>query len=548
MASQGEAEETVKEKLQAGLDKVKGFYTGEQKAKHIKLTALAAAVVVFAVVVAAVLSLSRPYATLVTGLTTDEVSAIAGKLQEYGASDYRIEGDTIVVPEKEVSTLQGRLAVDGYPKSGFMHDTYFGNVGLMSSESDRETLKLYDLQDTMSAVIRTFAGVQNATVTITPGSDERYVLDNDRATPASAAIQVTMADGGSLPEEYVEAIGNYVAHSFKGLSFENVVITDSTGGTYFPGANTENGASASELKLRLEQQVNNRVRSEVLQALSPVYGGENVVVSVNSTVDVSRSVTESTTYASPEGAPDDRGLLNTRVYDQSLTRGGETGQGGVVGTTANADIPTYMEEANAVNGSETNIQNSGSEDFSLNTTTEQREKNSGVVTDVMIAVTINQNVAGNVGTAQLIGHIARAAGITVEQQADKISVLVAPFSTVAAPNDSILPSGITLPKPAIYIGAGVLGLVVLLVILMLIARRKRRKAQELLEEEERQAAELEAAAAMTIEPVGPAETVLDIQNEKNMELKQDLRRFTEQNPEIAAQMIRTWLRGGNADG
>ena len=536
----------MKEKLQAGLDKVKQLYTGEKKSRNIKLTVLAVAVVLIAVIVAAVLTLNRPYQTLVTGLTTDEVSAIVGKLQEYGASDYRIEGDSIVVPEQEVSVLQGRLAIDGYPKSGFMHDTYFDNIGMMSSESDRVTLAKYDTENTMAAVIRTFTGVRDARVTITPATDERYVLNSDRATPAQAAVHVIMMDGGTLPEAYVEAIGNYVAHSVKGLTFENVSITDSAGGTYYPGTADDSSATASDLKMRLESQVNNRVRNEVLQALAPVYGRENVVVSVNSTVDTSRSVTESTTYESPDGAPDDRGLMYTRVYDQSLTRGEEETAGGVVGTPTNADIPTYMEEEGAVNGNETSITNAGTEDYALNTTTEQRERSYGIVTDVMIAVTINQNVAGNVGTAQLIGHIARAAGINVEQQADMISVLVAPFSTVDLTEGEV-PEGITLTRTTIYIGAGVLGLLLVLIILGLIARRRRKKEQELLEAEEAAAAEMEAAAAMAME-MSPAETVLDIQNEKNMELKQDLRKFTEENPEIAAQMIRNWLRGGNTDG
>ena len=44
--------------------------------------------------------------------------------------------------------------------------------------------------------------------------------------------------------------------------------------------------------------------------------------------------------------------------------------------------------------------------------------------------------------------------------------------------------------------------------------------------------------------------ILDIQNERNLELKQDIRKFTEENPEIAASMIRIWLKGegGEANG
>lgn len=538
----------MKEKLQGGLEKVKGFYAGEQKSKHIKITAVILVVVIAVSVIIALILNNRPYETLVTGLTSEEMSTIATKLEEYGATDYKIEGDTIKVPEAQVANLQAKLVVDGYPKSGFLYGTYLDNIGLMSSESDRETLKNYELQDRMAAVIRNFTGVKNAVVDITPGSDQRYVLDSDNATPASAAVFVEMSDGGALPENYVDAIGNFVAHSVQGLDFESVTITDSLGNSYTPGSQDTSTASASDLKLRLENQVNNRVRNEVLQALTPIYGSDNVRVSVTSTVDVSRRVQETTEYTTPEGAPDGEGIIGHREYDQELARGEDDEAGGAVGTTTNADIPTYMETEAAVNGNETYIKNSGTEDMNVNTTKEQAEMNSGVVTDVMIAVTINQDTAGNVGTAQLISHIARAAGISVDQQADKINVLVAPFYNPTTENipSSIL-EGLQIPKWALYVAAGVLGLLLLLIVLLIIRAKKRKQAEALLlaQQEEEWAAEQAAAALEAEEQV---DNVLEIKNEKSMELKQDIRKFTEENPEIAAQMIRTWLRGEGVNG
>ena len=542
----------MKEKFQNGLKKVKDLYVGEKKNKYIMITAIALVVVIAVSVILALVLNNRPYETLVTGLTTDEASAIVGKLDEYGATDYKIEGDTIKVPESEVANLQAKLLVDGYPKSGFLYSTYLDNVGMMSSESDRETLKNYELQDRMAAVIRNFSGVKNAVVDITPGSDQRYVLDSDNATPATAAVFVEMQDGGALPDSYVDAIGNFVAHSVQGLDFESVTITDSVGNSYTPGNTDTSTASASDLKMRLENQVNNRVRNEVLQALSPIYGADNVRVSVTSTVDVSHRVQETTEYTTPEGAPDGEGIIGQREYDQELARGEDAANGGTVGTTTNADIPTYMESQNVVNGNEQYLKNSGTEDMNVNTSTEQSEQNFGVVTDVMIAVTINQDTAGNVGTAQLISHIARAAGIPTDQQADKINVLVAPFYNPDADTTTTTPilSGLQIPKLALYVGAGVFGLLLLLIVLLVIRAKRRKKAEALLlaQQAEELAAQEAAAAAAAEQTEEQIDNVLEIKNEKSMELKQEIRKFTEENPEIAAQMIRTWLKGEGANG
>ena len=37
--------------------------------------------------------------------------------------------------------------------------------------------------------------------------------------------------------------------------------------------------------------------------------------------------------------------------------------------------------------------------------------------------------------------------------------------------------------------------------------------------------------------------IMDINTEKSMELRKTLRQFVQTNPEVAAQMLKTWLRG-----
>ena len=124
-------------------------------------------------------------------------------------------------------------------------------------------------------------------------------------------------------------------------------------------------------------------------------------------------------------------------------------------------------------------------------------------------------------------------------------MLIAPFYTDTPTNTDSLPiGGLQLPKWAIYAIAGAVGLLLMLVILLLIIQRRRKKAKAALEELEQQAA-LAAAERAEREK---RENLLDIQNEKSMELKQDIRKFTEENPEIAAQMIRVWLKGDGVNG
>ena len=41
--------------------------------------------------------------------------------------------------------------------------------------------------------------------------------------------------------------------------------------------------------------------------------------------------------------------------------------------------------------------------------------------------------------------------------------------------------------------------------------------------------------------------IMDLHTERSMELLKEVRQFVEENPSIAAQMVKTWLRGGEED-
>ena len=57
-----------------------------------------------------------------------------------------------------------------------------------------------------------------------------------------------------------------------------------------------------------------------------------------------------------------------------------------------------------------------------------------------------------------------------------------------------------------------------------------------------QAAAEAAAILAASPPVGGAD-IMEVNTEKSMELRQEVRKFAQNNPEIAAQMVRAWLKG-----
>ena len=89
-----------------------------------------------------------------------------------------------------------------------------------------------------------------------------------------------------------------------------------------------------------------------------------------------------------------------------------------------------------------------------------------------------------------------------------------------------------------------------MLIIILRVRSKKRKKKKLEEARQKELDELMAAAGLYREAEAPVSgaNVMTLQTERSMELRKDIRQFTDDNPEIAAQMIRGWLRGGEDNG
>ena len=519
--------------------------------KKVRILIVVALVALVGVIV--FFQMSQPYTVLFTGLSSDEAASIMSYLDNQGATGYRLENnDTILVPKGQEDLLKARLLMEGYPKTGFSYSTYYDHVGALSTESERNTAYLLTLQERMGAVVRCFDGVKDAAVTISPGEGSNYVLDSSNKVGASAAVFVTMRDGQMLTDQQAEAIRTLVARGVQGLEISSVSISDSLGNLYTEGNSNSSTIEASDLKLYLEQRYNNIIRTNVMQVLVPLFGEENVKVGINCNVDVNRTIQDIHDVTLPDWAADGstkgEGIIGSKIYDHSIVRKGDQTTGGTVGTTTNSDLSSYVEQGGAIKGDEDEIHTSGQIDYDNSTTDTHVERTAGYLTDCMVSVSINSTTAGAMSQAELANlrlHVARAAGISDELTENKISLFSSPFYVEPGPLSPITPD--SLESWLVYAVAGAAAFLLLLFIVLLLLRRrgrkKRKKAAAFRVPEEVYAA---AYAAPQPEPVGA--DVMSLQSERNMELRKDIRKFADDNPEIAAQMVRTLLRGGESDG
>lgn len=537
------------DKVKGILDKAKGLL---KKVSKKVIIAVVVVVVVVAAIIAVVMN-NQPYSVLFTGLNSEDLNAVVSYLEEQGVTDYKMENnDTVLVPSGQETQLKYQLVMEGYPKSGFGYSTYYDHVNALSTESERNAAYLMQIQDRLGAVVRCFDGVKDAVVTITQGEDRSYVLDSSNVVGASASVFVTMKDGAKLTDEQADAIRNLVTRSVQGLEMESVAISDNYGNQYSGTGDTEVSSDLSALKLQLEEENNNKIRTEIMQVLLPFFGEGNVQVGVNCTVDVNRTTQDSTTYTLPEGSTDGEGLIGSKVYDDSIVRNDDTTAGGTVGTETNSDLPTYVEEEAQADGTEKEIHTSGQVDYENNSSTVHEERVAGYISDCMVSVSINTDTAGNVDVNSIRTHVARAAGITDEQAASRISIL--PMSFYSEDINGGVNAGLggentgrDIPMWAIYAAGGALLLFMILTLVLILVIRRKNKKQALAAQ---QAAGEGVLLPVDFTPEEPTEgaDVMSLETEKSMELRKDIRQFADENPEIAAQMVRSLLKGGGENG
>jgi len=537
----------VEDKAKDIWSKAKGFAGGLSKTVKIAAGAVLVAVLVAVAVVVSINS-NTEYEVLFTGLNTEDLRSIQSYLGEAGLTDYTIQGtDTIKVPKGKGDQLKAQLISQGYPKTGTDYSLYMQNISALSTESDRAQLVLYELQNSLGGIIRYFEGVQDAVVRITPSQDRRYVLGQDDALEAKASVVVTMKDEQTLSESLVESIRNTVSHSVKGLDVEEVAISDSQGNTY-DGSSSPNGTALAEQKREYEEMYNKQLKKQALEVLVPLFGEENVSVSVNTEVDVSSSVSESVQYSKPNGIGDDEngtGLIGSQKWDTQL-EAGEEGIGGPVGEEPNGDLSTYVEQARP-NGDMSGLKSSGEKVYENNKVTTQQQQAGPRIVDRSVAGSINNTVPNTAIPDDLVSLVARAVGITEADQDEKVAVLVQAFWS---PENDQQANTTPISNPFadiplwVYLAllAGLFLFMVLFTVFILLGRhRSSRQVVQL--EAVAEAAPLEELeeAEETPEPAGA--DIMDVHTERSMELRKSVREMAESNPEIAAQMIKALLRG-----
>jgi flagellar M-ring protein FliF len=511
---------------------IKGYLAKLSRGKKIGLAALLVSVLAGAIILVNVLD-SAGYTVLYRGLSASEGVEIVNLLDSMGTT-YKLQTDgTILVPKTSEAMLKMQLAAEGFPKSTLGYDVFTSQSALMTTDYEKRQYLIFQLQDRLQESLKTLEGVKNAIVTLNVPDDNSFVLKADKPQ-ASASVVLELYSYTSLSDKQIRGIEALVSRSVPGLQNGNVAIVDSTGIVLNEKSEELSGQALSQIDAI--SKINEYYKKKITSFLEPVFGADGMSVAVNVQVDFQQRTSEKTTYTPVVG---ESGILNKEEYDRQSLNGGAV-PNAAAGTNANTGTPTYAQSTNAPN--DQSASESGSNEYLVNQLIEGIEDNGGRITDMTVAVMVNSSYLSDDLVEKYKEMVAYGVGIPVE----KVVITQAEFTPKEPP---ALPQeqAANMDSLIIAIAGGFALLLALAVFFTLRAGRKKKRnmhgAQQIKGQQQRQQPGRrpnKEAAQQGEKPEVPGEIVLTETREQG--IKRQVKEFASTNPEIVAQLLRTWMK------
>lgn len=547
-------------------------WTSLARKTRIITLAVAGVIIVSAIILTVILNQKR-YAVLFSGTSSADSAEILNYVQNtMGVTDIILKDDgDILVPQEQVENIRVQCSMQGYPASGFNYDIWDTGVSMFSTESEKREKQKQQLQSNLMATIDSFSGVDSSMVILSIPENNNYVISTDEKH-ASASVVLHLRNE-SLPSDVIDGIYNLVKTSVPGLERDYITITDGTGKQLFADLGSDDtaidpaleGSSLVQLyykRLEYQQKLQNILKEELSGMFDGVYKKFNV--GVNLILNYNDEVKESTEYTPSVDEEGNRGgMVSNETYE--ATSGGTALEGGVVGTTVDSDISPDYPTVTADAGDEFYYRSAKTINYLVNEEKTQIAKDGYSIENLSASVIVDGPTMTEAEVEAWQKLIASAIGAKPEN----VSFV---STTWSLENSSEIGGGTFVVNNNrntlifVIISLGALLIILLILALMTAGSKKRRniKAQRQaiaqgmvsVQGGSSDSISMSGDGAVTgVETTGavsgsqsfdpadlPSLNDQDANETREVVLKREIRDFSKNNPEIVAQLIRSWMK------
>lgn len=506
------------------------FWRGSSKKTKGTIIGGTIGVILLALIITFLLN-NKEYVVLFNNIDEEETVQVMQQLQE-SKVDYKYKKDgTILIPENQENTLRMKLAETGHPRTGSNYDLFTKNIDFMTTDYEKKTYEIFQLQERLQGSIETIDGVEAAIVTITVPQEKSFAWETDKEE-ASASVKVNLSNGKILTASQTNGILQLVCKSVQGLKEENVAILDTDGNSLSVSEDMLQ-TNSIKLKLEIEKEFEKDTEKSVKKFLATMYGPENVQVSAKCIINFDKKISELLQYIPDQETK--KGVLSDSKNEREIKGPGET-TGGVAGTEANAEVPTYP--GVTVEGDDIYFKDTNAINYLVSELKEQIEHNPGNIEDLTVAVVINKSKMNEDEINNVKDLVAFSAGIDTVKVALHNMQFYDPDAPPVIATDPLEVTSNISRELLIYGGIALAVIAILIFIISLVFRKKRKKTNGKSDNSSNN--EDENSENFSWNDV---QEQIQVQETKEQVIKKQLKDFTRTNPEIAAQLIRTWLKG-----
>ncbi|MBV1916958.1 MAG: flagellar M-ring protein FliF [Sphingomonadaceae bacterium] len=295
-----------------------------------------------------------------------------------------------------------------------------------SRTMELERLRAAREHDLMLSIME-IDGVESVRVHLAEGEKSVFIRDT---SPPSASVMVRLARGRELTDRQVTAIVNLVAGSVPGLSIDSVRVVDQHGQLL----SSRNGKhqSADNDRLELQSRLEQKLRVQLTQLLTPMLGEGNFSSEIQVELDMNQVTSARESY-------DKEGVVRTETQQESTSRG-RAQASGVPGVLSNTPPAAATAEDRPPAGADTapqveaptNGESSSSRTYELGREVSVANSAPGEIKRLSVAVAISKGASKGVKPAdieQLKQLIGAAVGVNAKR-GDQVTVVARSFKPV----------------------------------------------------------------------------------------------------------------------
>jgi flagellar M-ring protein FliF len=521
------------EAIKTLLAQVQKFWAGKD-VRFKRIVIIVAAIVLVAIILSSVLLNQVNYATLYTGLDSTDSAAVLAALKTQKITP-KVVGDSILVPADQADSL--RMSLSSEIKSGMNLDILKQGQGLGVTESQSQDYRKYQIQQDTQNALKQFDGVKDAKVAITMATDSVTVI-TDNQQVSTAGVILTLDDGVELTSSQVKAIADFVKNSVPRLTLDNISIMDSNMQSLDVTGSDDLGSTTDQYAL--QSSVEAKLRKQVMALLMPIFGIGKVESQVNVTLDFDDQTTDSVTYKPVVNDKDGVIVSYDKLKEQIVN--GDTSATGAVGTSTNTGTSTTTYPTVTGNNG-TYEKTEDKVNYEVNSINDHLKKAKGSIKSLSVSVILDntnskQDLTDNVKSLVMNAVGAVKGNVTVEYMpmtgTKSLTDTLAKDSQNAATN-------LKNQQTRFYIAIGAVVLVLVVAMMLLFMNKKAKYKAEV---------QKQVAAAMAENAPPAEEAEADMESEDNSSdihivqesgTKGQIGKLIEQNPELVANLLRSWL-------